>query len=184
MHQGPGTEQGSHPIPREQADTGAAGLLHRGELEDLYGEQGLWRWCRTSCRPVGFPWLSGFPDTNLTELHSCLSVPGSSLPTPGEERRYSEYPRSSGFGGVIPPLSGGKGALEFRRGGPFGKQGRGILASVTSFVSLASSLEYGKGYSLEWLFIPSLFYPQALLDRVCSPPGLSSCVCREEGMSD
>lgn len=38
VHQGPGTEQSSHPVPREQADTGAKGLLYRGELKDLHGE--------------------------------------------------------------------------------------------------------------------------------------------------
>lgn len=38
VHQGPGTEQGSYPFPREQADAGAEGLLHRGELPDLHGE--------------------------------------------------------------------------------------------------------------------------------------------------
>ena len=39
VHPGPGTEQGSHSFPREQADAGAEGLLHRGELEDLHGER-------------------------------------------------------------------------------------------------------------------------------------------------
>lgn len=41
VHQGPRTEQGSHPVPREQADTGATGLLYRGELKDLHGEWGM-----------------------------------------------------------------------------------------------------------------------------------------------
>lgn len=38
VHQGLGTEQGSHPVPREQADTGSEGLFYRGELKDLHGE--------------------------------------------------------------------------------------------------------------------------------------------------
>lgn len=91
MHQGPGTEQGPHPIPREQADTGVEGLLYWRELKDLHGELGPLEWCSpVPGQEAPYSWLAGFPGSNLTGLHPLLS--GSRLLfayTSREERIFS-----------------------------------------------------------------------------------------------
>lgn len=44
VDQGPGTEQHSHPFPRQQADTGAKGLFYLRELDNLYDCHDLTRY--------------------------------------------------------------------------------------------------------------------------------------------
>lgn len=133
MHQGPGTEQGPHPIPREQADTGVEGLLHWRELKDLHGELGPLEWCSpVPGQEALYSWLAGFPGSDLTGLHPCFWAAGSSLPAQAGRKGSSPFIVclcTSWVGEVVPPIPNETGAAGFRRR-TFGEAGEAVLVPL------------------------------------------------------